>query len=204
MKCSQPRPGFELVSPCPFPTTITITPRAPPKIQVLVSLCIFFYFHSMVCWDGKIHKMASFLIFLITRTDLQAGIKQSACISKSQRILYVSRADSGLYIYIYIYIYSIWLYGQIWNSFTLVPKSSSFRATSTDFPGSIVVLYHRSFPAGLLNFVLCPYRTVVYKFMLLGQHLQVLISSAVSRMSCLSYFDGFTFLNRSINILNRY
>ena len=30
MKCNQYRPGFELVSPCPFPTTITITPRAPP------------------------------------------------------------------------------------------------------------------------------------------------------------------------------
>ena len=29
MKCNQSRPGFELVSPCPFPTTITITPRAP-------------------------------------------------------------------------------------------------------------------------------------------------------------------------------
>ena len=30
MKCNQPRPGFELVSPCPFPMTITITPRPPP------------------------------------------------------------------------------------------------------------------------------------------------------------------------------
>ena len=30
MKCNQSRPGFELVSPCPFPATITITPRAPP------------------------------------------------------------------------------------------------------------------------------------------------------------------------------
>ena len=29
MKCNQSRPGFELMSPCPFPTTITITPRAP-------------------------------------------------------------------------------------------------------------------------------------------------------------------------------
>ena len=28
MKCKQSRPGFELVSPYPFPTTITITPRA--------------------------------------------------------------------------------------------------------------------------------------------------------------------------------
>ena len=29
MKCNQSRPGFELVSPCPFPTTITTTPRTP-------------------------------------------------------------------------------------------------------------------------------------------------------------------------------
>ena len=26
----QSRPGFKLESPCPFPATITITPRAPP------------------------------------------------------------------------------------------------------------------------------------------------------------------------------
>ena len=31
MKCNQSRPGFELVSPCSFPTTVTITPRAPPN-----------------------------------------------------------------------------------------------------------------------------------------------------------------------------
>ena len=30
MKCNQSRPGFELVLPCPFSPTITITPRAPP------------------------------------------------------------------------------------------------------------------------------------------------------------------------------
>ena len=30
MKCNQSRIGFELVSPCPFPTTITTAPRAPP------------------------------------------------------------------------------------------------------------------------------------------------------------------------------
>ena len=29
MKCKQSRPGFELVSPCLFPATITIAPRAP-------------------------------------------------------------------------------------------------------------------------------------------------------------------------------
>ena len=30
MKCNQSGPGFELVSPCPYPATITITLRAPP------------------------------------------------------------------------------------------------------------------------------------------------------------------------------
>ena len=35
MKCNQSRPGFELESPCPFPTTITITPRAPPLLLML-------------------------------------------------------------------------------------------------------------------------------------------------------------------------
>ena len=30
MKCNQSRRGFELESPCLFPTTITTTPRAPP------------------------------------------------------------------------------------------------------------------------------------------------------------------------------
>ena len=33
MKCYQSRPGFELESPCPFPTTITITLRAPKGIN---------------------------------------------------------------------------------------------------------------------------------------------------------------------------
>ena len=39
MKCNQSRPGFELVSPCPFPTTITITPRAPP-IYIYMCVCV--------------------------------------------------------------------------------------------------------------------------------------------------------------------
>ena len=30
LKCKQPHPGFELGLLCPFPTTITITPEAPP------------------------------------------------------------------------------------------------------------------------------------------------------------------------------
>ena len=30
MKYNKSGPGFELVSPCSYPATITITPRAPP------------------------------------------------------------------------------------------------------------------------------------------------------------------------------
>ena len=44
MKCNQSRPGFELVSPWPFPTTITITPRAPPSVyeHYFLILCMSF------------------------------------------------------------------------------------------------------------------------------------------------------------------
>ena len=38
MKCNQSGPGFELASPCPFPTMITITPRALPSDYLLYVL----------------------------------------------------------------------------------------------------------------------------------------------------------------------
>ena len=40
MKCNQSGPGFELVSPCPYPATITSTPREPPTTYTLVSLLL--------------------------------------------------------------------------------------------------------------------------------------------------------------------
>ena len=43
MKCNQSRPGFELVSPCPFPITITITPRVLPRAPY-----IYIYIY-MIC-----------------------------------------------------------------------------------------------------------------------------------------------------------
>ena len=42
MKCNQYRPGFELVSPCPFPTTITITPRAPLSFNKKKEIAIWY------------------------------------------------------------------------------------------------------------------------------------------------------------------
>ena len=64
MRCNQSRPGFELVSLCPFPTTITITPRAPRAFlaqlpvahlpQPVVSSLIYTFcanlLHSLIMW----------------------------------------------------------------------------------------------------------------------------------------------------------
>ena len=62
MKCNEFRPGFELVSPCSFPTTITITPRAPPSVFLQwitfpSQLCLVLYsfgsnlLHSLIMWS---------------------------------------------------------------------------------------------------------------------------------------------------------
>ena len=45
MKCNQSLPGFELVLPCPFPTTITITPRAP-LVHILHDLHVYIFLVS--------------------------------------------------------------------------------------------------------------------------------------------------------------
>ena len=67
-----------------------------------------------------------------------------------------------------------------------------------------ICLYNPLLLAGLLDYILCPYRTAVDKFLLARQHRHVRVKGsiekeswdrpsfpAVSRMSCLSYFDGF-------------
>ena len=52
----QSRPGFELVPQCPFPTTITITPRAPPL-----------FLTHIVCqrnlWDVRLYGSSSGFLF---------------------------------------------------------------------------------------------------------------------------------------------
>ena len=49
VKCNQPRPGFELGSLCPFPTTITITPRAPPSVCLCASVYVYLCVRVCVC-----------------------------------------------------------------------------------------------------------------------------------------------------------
>ena len=62
MKCNQSRPVFELVSPCPFPTTITIIPRASPLMVMTVyaGFC-----HYVLVWFP--YSKVVFLMILILR-----------------------------------------------------------------------------------------------------------------------------------------
>ena len=59
MKCNQPRSGFELVSPCPFPMTVTLTPRC--RIQAG---------HSHAC-EERIWQLSSVIINY--QTENRAG-----------------------------------------------------------------------------------------------------------------------------------
>ena len=54
MKCNQSRPGFELVLPCSFPTTITITPRAPPYRNVILVLYSHEQLYMHICMQKHI------------------------------------------------------------------------------------------------------------------------------------------------------
>ena len=52
VKCNHPDSGFEPVSPCPFLTTIAITPRAPP-FYVSVRYFEDFVGYHIVCRFGS-------------------------------------------------------------------------------------------------------------------------------------------------------
>ena len=57
MKCNQSRPGFKLVSPGPFFTTITITPRAPPP---------YYYYYYYYYYYISFQDMQSIFWFLVS------------------------------------------------------------------------------------------------------------------------------------------
>ena len=96
----------QLVSPSPL---CSIAYKFSTKVLALISLVAFFYFHSVVCRNGKVNYSAGsvFFVFLltITRTGRLAEIKWSVCISKSQRSLCISfsKTDSGLCIYHFLH-----------------------------------------------------------------------------------------------------
>ena len=60
MKCNQSRPGFELVSPCQFPATITITPRAPPALITYNGWCTIK--HNQTKQNKALHCLLSIAV----------------------------------------------------------------------------------------------------------------------------------------------
>ena len=64
MKCNQSRLGFELVSPCPFPTTITITPRAPPCYIAIVETILLCAKQNSSSFKNIINKMFTNHIYI--------------------------------------------------------------------------------------------------------------------------------------------
>ena len=64
------------ISNTPFTIGITITLMFSGKVQVFVYPFGFFYFHSVVCWNRKIHsKVCRFFLLIIITLDLLASMK---------------------------------------------------------------------------------------------------------------------------------
>ena len=72
-------------------------------VEVLILLFTFLQIYSVVSRDSKVDNFANslFLLLIIIRCDLLAGIRGSVCLLKSHRILCLSfsRTGAGLYIY---------------------------------------------------------------------------------------------------------
>ena len=83
MKCKESYSGFELVSPCSFPMTITITPRT-------TSRCI--YKHAFM------HVCERLCIYLHWKTTMHTFIAGSSA--------YHTHTHTHTYIYIYIYVHT--------------------------------------------------------------------------------------------------
>ena len=82
------------------------------KIRVLVCVFTFFYFHSVVHWNSKIHMITNPFFLLILVFWPRLGV---LCLSKSQRILWIpfSWTNSGFSIY----------NSLVWSNFNLLYKS---------------------------------------------------------------------------------
>ena len=96
MKCNQSRPGFELMSPCPFPMTITTTPRAnlvhlfimwlmvsslsPHNLQVL-----FCWLLSILAVVWMVSTYPLFTLCVIYWPLTEPSIKRCTCVNKRKK-----------------------------------------------------------------------------------------------------------------------
>ena len=70
MKCNHSRPGFELESPCSFPTTITISPPAPPTVWPINSGVLTYLLFPHLS-SSLIDSLPSLNLLCHSKTDAQ-------------------------------------------------------------------------------------------------------------------------------------
>ena len=94
------------------------------------SICLSFYFPYMVCWDGKIHSLTSFILFRNSRSVFfffLVRIRWSLCIlfpskkkKKKRKKKKRKRIHASHFIgRVLIFAHTIWLYGSILISDTI-------------------------------------------------------------------------------------
>ena len=83
--------------------------------------------------------------------ELIICIKMDLALNNLQRLIYYKNQPTD----------------QPWPRVVVPVRFLSCHAASTDFPDSLSILfYHLSFPAGLLDNILCPYRAVVHPILM--------------------------------------
>ena len=108
MKCNQSCPGIELVSPCTYPVTITITPRAPwsminQKLDSYLDMCYFvrLYFISNLrsLWLNEAERN------ITSKFELSVSfIRLSTYFYHTVRFTIIYHFNIYIYIYIKSYI----------------------------------------------------------------------------------------------------
>ena len=134
MKCNQSRPGFELESPCPFPATITITPRAPPWLDNDDHTHTHTYFkgNADVAW-GIFELPGASWLRLCARTHLKKGLEPHSSRWWDSRQILLQHSDSDFsFLISFFFLLLFCLFFCLSFSLYLFP----LMATATKSPNS--------------------------------------------------------------------
>ena len=73
------------------------TTRTPLKVKVLIFLFAFFYFHSVVCRDGKVHYLTDSLFFCLLSLSLVVWLRfGDVFVSQNPREVYASHSPGQI------------------------------------------------------------------------------------------------------------
>ena len=141
-----------------------------------VSLFVSFAFYFVVHRHDKVYYSASYLLLLITiRSGTLAGIRWSFCISKCQRILWVSSStkDSGLCLYHLVVLSNFnFLHYSQWITFPTQSSLVSFSFSASLLHSLIIGLIVSSLSPHNLHLLFC--YVLVFHFNIIGPYVVVL------------------------------